>query len=127
MGRYFFHDMFAVRSSDYVRDVDLYLVNDSAAWSLLTPGEKLAPELAARVIKDSHYEETGADGLVTYYSTDNSQALTDAADPVRHVIRKVTYDTSLASEAVTQVVWKSLIVLVIALPLVFLLASYLLQ
>lgn len=127
MGPYFFHDMFAVKSSDYVRDVDLYLVNDTAAWSLLTPGQKLAPALAARVVKDGRYEETNADGLVTEYSTDSSQALTDAADPVRHIIRRVTYDTSLAREAVVNVIEKSLLVLVITLPLVFLLVSYLLQ
>src|SRR5262249_27717443 len=99
----------------------------SAAWSLLTPSEKLAPELTARVIKDGRYEETGSDGLMTSYSSDDSQAMTDAADPVRHIIRRVTYDTSLAKEAVRNVVKNSLYVLVIALPLVFLLASYLLQ
>lgn len=128
MSQYFFHDMFAVKSSEYVKEVDLYLVNDTGAWSLLNPGKKLAPALATQVVEDGKYEETGPDDrLVTYYSTDDSQALTDTADPLRHVIRKVTYDVSLAREAVINVVKNSLYVLVIALPLVFLLASYLLQ
>ncbi len=52
-----------------------------------------------------------------------------ADDPFTHksVIRQVTYDDGLAREAVLQVVASSLVVLVLALPLVFWIASRLLQ
>jgi class 3 adenylate cyclase len=128
MSRYFFQDMFSLANSEYAKDVDLYLVNDAAAWSLLHAGTRLAPATAARVVKDGRYEERGPDGrLITFYSTDSSQAMTDAADPVRHVIRRVTYDVSLAREAVIAVVRNSLYVLAIALPVIFWIAAYLLQ
>jgi class 3 adenylate cyclase len=130
MSKYFFHDMFndAVQNSKYAKAVDLYLVNDSGVWSLLRPGldTKLDPKLAALIVKDGRYILW--DGpLKTIYSTDDSQRMTDVADPVRHVIRKVTYDTSLARDAVRTVVLNSVYVMAVALPLVFLLASRLLQ
>jgi len=130
MSKYFFQDLFkdAINVSENAKAVDLYLVNDSGAWSLINFGvdTKLDPKLAARVVKDGRYVLW--DGpLETIYSTDDSQKVTDAADPVRHVIRKVTYDTSLARVAVRTVILNSLIALAIALPLVFLLASRLLQ
>jgi class 3 adenylate cyclase len=128
MSRYFFQDMFSLANSEYARDVDLYLVNDAAAWSLLHAGTRLAPATAARVVTDGRYQERGPDGrLITFYSTDDSQAMTDAADPVRHVIRRVTYDVSLAREAVINVVKNSLYVLAVALPVIFWIAAYLLQ
>src|SRR6202008_1520241 len=50
-------------------------------------------------------------------------------DPVstKVIIRKITYDTGLAREAVIQVVTSALIVLTLALPIVFWIASRLLQ
>jgi class 3 adenylate cyclase len=131
MSAYFFKDMFsdAVANNEYVRDLDLYLVNDAGAWSLLDAGTKLAPAIADRVVKEGRYQVTGADGLVTLYSTDSSVEDTGKDNPVvkRLVIRKITYDVGLAREAVVSVFLGSLIVLALALPLVFWLASRLLQ
>src|SRR6185437_3474794 len=47
MADYFFKDLFAdvVKNNDYVHDIDLYFVNDDAAWSLLNPGQRLDPIL----------------------------------------------------------------------------------
>jgi class 3 adenylate cyclase len=132
MRRYFFKDMFsdAVANNEYVRDVDLYLVNDAGAWSLLHTGTKLDPAIAARVVEAGRYTVTDPDGrLVTVYSTDTSESQEAKNDPVvpRLVIRKITYDVSLAREAVINVLTGSSIVLLVALPLVFWLASSLLQ
>jgi class 3 adenylate cyclase len=128
MSKYFFHDLFNDAIHDNAKVVDLYLVNDDGVWSLLNPGleTKLDPKLAARVVEAGRYVLWNRP-LETIYSTDDSQKVTDAADPVRHVIRKVTYDTSLARDAVMKVVLTSLGVLAVTLPLVFLLASRLLQ
>jgi len=125
MGKFFFKDMFtdAVASSAYVEDVDLYLVNDAGAWSLLHQGQKLAPEIVQRIGKDGRYELPSADGrLVTLYSVDDSERYTEQQDAARRVIRKITYDVSPAREAVESVVVGSLVVLALALPLAFWLA-----
>ena len=131
MSAWFFKDMFsdAVANNEYVRDLDLYLVNDAGAWSLLHAGTKLPPEIVERVLATGRYQVTGADALVTLYSTDNSVADAAKDDPVvkRVVIRKITYDVGLAREAVVSVFVGSLIVLALALPLVFWLAARLLQ
>jgi HAMP domain-containing protein len=132
MSRYFFKDLFldAVTSNEYVKDVDLYLVNDAAAWSLLHAGTQLDPAIVSRVAADGRYRVKGADGkLITIYSVDNSNATVDRQTELvkRLVIRKITYDASLARDAAINVLIGSLAVLVLALPLVFWLASYLLQ
>jgi class 3 adenylate cyclase len=120
----------ALRHNEYVKGIDVYLVNESAAWSLLDSGKKLAPEIVARVIKNGEYETTSPDGrLVTTYHHDASQDGTAKDDPIvkRLVINEITYDVSLARQAVISVLEYSLIVMLIALPLIFWLSSYLLQ
>jgi class 3 adenylate cyclase len=131
MSNYFFKAIFAdAASSEYVKDVDLYLLNDVAAWSLIHPGARLDPAAVENVAKLGRYEVTDATGrLVTIYSVDNSSSAASTLSPLvkRLVIRRITYDVSLAGQAVTNVVIGSLVVLVLALPLVFWLASYLLR
>lgn len=132
MSRFFFEDIFsdAVRSNPYVKDVDIYLINAAGTWSLLHVGQKLAPEIAERVIQDGRYEVDDADGRrVTIYSRYTPQAVENKNDPVSNkvVIRKITYDTGLAREAVLQVFISSMIVVALMLPIVFWIASRLLQ
>ena len=72
----------------------------------------------------------GGDGrYLTIYSGEQTAAATDPGHPVssKLVIRKITYDTGLAREAVIQVFLSSMIVLALLLPLVFWIASRLLQ
>jgi class 3 adenylate cyclase len=131
MSKYFFNDLFseAITSNEYVKDVDLYVVNAAAAWSVLHTGTKLVPEIADRVAKTGGYEVADAGGrLVTVYSPDSDE-VAGKNDTVnkRQVIRKITYDVSLAREAVVNVLTSSLLVLTLTLPLVFWLASHLLQ
>lgn len=130
MSKFFFEDMFsdAVANNEYVRDIDIYLVTPSATWSLLNEGEKLSPELADKVMKDGRQEISSADGhQVTIYSPHASSD--GRAGPVANklVIRQVTYDVSLAREAVAQVFLSSLGMLVLLLPIVYLIAARLLQ
>jgi len=124
-------DLFSdtLRHNEYVKGIDVYLVNESGAWSLLDPGMKLDPAIVERVIKTGEYEATSADGLVTIYHHDASQDDAAKDDPIvrRLVINKITYDVSLARQAVISVLKYSLIVMLIALPLIFWLASYFLQ
>ncbi len=131
MADYFFDDLFAdaVTNNDYVHDVDLYLVNDDAAWSLLKPGTRLDPAIAAAVAREGEVEAMGPQGhLLTVYSADRSDTATaDAGLVKRLVIRKVTYDVSLARQAVKSVLLVSLVVLLLAMPLIFWLSSALLQ
>jgi class 3 adenylate cyclase len=131
MADYFFKEMFAdaVTASDYVHEVDLYFVNDDAAWSLLNPGQKLDPVIAANVAREGEVQTMGPHGhLLTLYSADRSNAATaDATLVKRLVIRKVTYDISLAEEAVKNVLLTSLVVLLLAMPLIYWLSSALLQ
>jgi len=132
MSRYFFKDLFldAITSNEYVKDVDLYLVNDTAAWSLLHAGTRLAPDIVERAASAGRYRVNDPAGkLVTIYSIDSSNATAERQSPLvkRLVIRRITYDASLAREAAINVLIGSLAVLVLALPLVFWLASYLLQ
>ena len=120
MSKYFFKDMLAdaVANNEYVKDADLYLVNDAGAWSLLHAGTRLAPGIVDRVVKTGRYQATSPDGrLVTVYSPDSSEEEAGKNDPVvkRLVIRKITYDVSLAREAVVNVFLSSLIVLALAL------------
>jgi class 3 adenylate cyclase len=132
MSTFFFEDIFAdaVKSNPYVKDVDIFLINAAGTWSLLHVGEKLAPEIAERVVRDGRYDVSDADGRrVTTYSRYTSDVTENKNDPVSNkvVIRKITYDTGLAREAVIHVFISSMIVLALMLPLVFWIASHLLQ
>ncbi len=129
MSDFFFHDFFAdaIDSNPYVRDVDIYVVNISAAWSLLHVGEKLDPAIAAAVMREGRYEVQGSTGnLLTVYSRDSKGASRDAASSMV-AIRKVTYDIGLARQAVRHVFLSSLAVLALMLPVVYWLAARLLQ
>jgi class 3 adenylate cyclase len=130
MSKFFFEDMFsdAVANNEYVRDVDIYLVTPLASWSLLNEGKKLSPELSEKVMKEGRQEIGSADGhQVTIYSPHTSSD--GRAGPVANklVIRQVTYDVSLAREAVYQVFLSSLAMLVLLMPIVYLIAVRLLQ
>jgi class 3 adenylate cyclase len=131
MNQFFFKDLFtdAIASNEYVKDVDIYVVNTAAAWSLLHVGTKLAPEIAERVAKTGRYEVTDAGKrLVTVYSVDTSDvAIKDDTVAKRQVIRKITYDVSLARKAVFDVFIDAGMVLLLTLPLVFWAASHLVQ
>ncbi|TAJ92809.1 MAG: adenylate/guanylate cyclase domain-containing protein [Reyranella sp.] len=129
MGQYFFEDYFpdAVQSNAYVTDVDIYLINSSGTWSLIRTGEKLAPLLAAEVLKEGRLQVPDPAGRhVTIYSRYNRADVIKDESPLT-VIRKVTYDLSLAREAVMHVFVSSMAVLALMLPLVYWLASRLLQ
>jgi class 3 adenylate cyclase len=130
MGKFFFEDYFsdAVSSNPYVKDVDIFLINAAGTWSLIRVGTKLDPELSERVAKLGRVETT--DGrYVTIYKGTETAAATDKTHPMsaKLVIQKITYDTGLAREAVLQVFISSMIVLAVMLPLVFWIASRLLQ
>jgi class 3 adenylate cyclase len=132
MSKYFFEDFFsdAVRSNPYVKDVDIYLINAAAAWSLIHVGQKLDPALAERVAREGRVEVLSDGGrLVTIYRGEATAAATDKTHPMssKLVIQKMTYDTGLARQAVIQVFISSMIVLAVMLPLVFWIASRLLQ
>jgi class 3 adenylate cyclase len=132
MSKFFFEDLFsdAVRSNPYVKDVDIYVVNAAAAWSLLHVGKKLDPALAERVMKSQREEVVDQEGrYVTIYSGEATAAATDPSHPVspKFVIRQITYDTGLARQAVIQVFLSSMLVLALMLPVVFWIASRLLQ
>ena len=129
---FFFRDLFsdAVRSNPYVKDVDLYLVTPAGTWSLLNVGKKLDPALAGRVQKDRREEVVAGDGrIVTLYSGEETRAAKDPGHPVssKLVIRQISYDTGLAREAVLHVLLSSMLVLAVLLPMVFWIASRLLQ
>jgi len=132
MSQYFFEDFFsdAVRSNPYVKDVDIYLINAAAAWSLIRPNQKLDPALAEQVAKQGRVEVPSDGGrLVTIYRGEATAAATDKSHPMssKFVIQKMTYDTGLARQAVVQVFISSMILLAVMLPLVFWIASRLLQ
>lgn len=131
LSKYFFEDMFgdAMRSNAYVKDVDIYLNNTSGSWSLIHAGSKLAQEISELVERQGRHKVMAADGrMLTAYSRYKAEDLRDN-DPVatKVVIRKITYDTGLARQAVIHVVTSALVVLALALPIVFWIASRLLQ
>ena len=133
MGKYFFQDIFtdAVRSNEYVKDVDIYLVTPSGTWSLLHVGKKLDPALVERIDRIGRDEVMDADGRHRHDLQPRRRPAGGSAkdDPVSHklVIRQITYDTGLAREAVIKVFMSSMIVLALMLPIVFWIASRLLQ
>jgi class 3 adenylate cyclase/HAMP domain-containing protein len=132
MSKFFFEDLFsdAVRSNPYVKDVDIFLINAAGTWSLLNVGKKLDPALAERIVKNRREEFVDKDGrYVTIYSGEDTSAATDSSYPVspKFVIREITYDNGLARQAVIQVFVASMVVLALLLPVVFWIASRLLQ
>src|SRR3990167_4650882 len=132
MGKYFFQDLFtdAIRSNEYVKDVDIYLITPAGAWSLLHVGKKLAPDLVEHVAEAGRDEVADADGRhVTIYSRYASAGGPVKDDPISHklVIWQITYDTGLARAAGIKVFIASLVVLALMLPVVFWIASRLLQ
>ncbi len=132
MSKFFFEDLFsdAVRSNPYVKDLDIYLINAAGTWSLLHVGKKLDPALSERVMKSRREEVVDQEGrYVTIYSGEATAAASDPSHPVspKFVIRQITYDTGLARQAVIQVFLSSMLVLAVMLPIVFWIASRLLQ
>ena len=131
MSKFFFQDFFtdAIDSNPYVRDVDIFVVNISAAWSLLHIGEKLPPTLVEAIMKSGRVENRASDGrLLTIYSRNTVEGSTSTTGTGSLVaIRKVTYDLGLAREAVLHVFVSSMAVLAVMLPFVYWLASRLLQ
>ena len=132
MSDFFFQDLFndAVHSNPYVKALDIYLVTPAGTWSLLHVGKKLASNLVERIVKGRREEVAGKDrGYVTVYSGEETRAATDPHHPMssKFVIREITYDTGLAREAVLRVFVSSMLVLAVMLPLVFWIASRLLQ
>lgn len=132
MGAYFFQDLFAdaLHSNPYLKEVDVFLVTPAGAWSLLHIGQKLDPALVERLMEVRREEVPAGGGrYLTVYSGEETAAGTQAGHPVssKFVIRKITYDTGLARQAVLQVLLSSIVVLAIMLPLVFWIASRLLQ
>ena len=86
--------------------------------------------IVARLVKVGEYQTKSPDGrLVTTYQHDASQDEDAKDDPIvkRLVINEITYDVTLARQAVISVLEYSLIVMLLALPLIFWLASYFLQ
>lgn len=129
MSQYFFEDYFsdAVKSNAYVTDVDMYLINASGTWSLIRPGEKLAPALAAEILREGRVQVPDASGhRVTTYSRYNRTDTIKDERPMM-IVRKVTYDLALARQAVVHVFVSSMVMLAVTLPLIYWLASRLLQ
>jgi class 3 adenylate cyclase/HAMP domain-containing protein len=130
MSKFFFEDFFTdpVRSHPYLKNVDIYLINAAGTWSLIHPGKKLDPALAERIARVQR-EEVGDGRYVTIYSSAPTAAATDPGHPVtaKLVVREITYDTGLARQAVLQVFVSSMVVLALLLPVVFWIASRLLQ
>ena len=132
MARYFFDELLTdpVRSNPSVKELDIYLINQAGTWSLIHPGQKLDPALAERIIRNHREEISSGDGrYLTVYSAEPTASANQPDHPVtaKHVIRKITYDVGLAREAVIQVLLSSLIVLALLMPVVFWIASRLLQ
>ncbi|HEX9330004.1 MAG TPA: adenylate/guanylate cyclase domain-containing protein, partial [Reyranella sp.] len=132
MARYFFDELLTdpIRSNPSVKELDIYLINQAGTWSLIHPGQKLDPALAERIIKNHREEISSGDGrYLTIYSGELTASATQPDHPVtaKHVIRKITYDVGLAREAVIQVFISSMIVLALLMPVVFWIASRLLQ
>lgn len=132
MARYFFDELLTdpVRSNPSVKELNIYLINQAGTWSLIHPGQKLDTALAERIIKNHREEIVSDDGrYLTVYSGEQTAAANQPDHPVtaKHVIRKITYDIGLAREAVIQVFISSMIVLALLMPLVFWIASRLLQ
>ena len=131
MSKFFFEDLFsdAERSNPYVKNIDLYLINSSGTWSLLHVGRKLDPALCRTRAQERPRGASGTADYVTVYSGQKAAAATDPGHPVstKFVIRKITYDTGLAQQAVLQVFLSSMLVLALMLPVVFWIASRLLQ
>ncbi|MBS0219281.1 MAG: adenylate/guanylate cyclase domain-containing protein [Proteobacteria bacterium] len=132
MSKFFFEDFFtdAIRSNVYVKQVDIYLANDAGFWSLIHVGQRLAREIVEKTERQGRYESLAPDGrTLTVYSRYLSAGPTIKDDPVANklIIRRITYDTGLALDAVFRVVTGSLVVLALTLPIVFWAASRLLQ
>ena len=132
MARYFFEELFAdaMDSNPYVRDVDVYLVSSTGAWSLIHVGEQLDPAVAEKVLDAGHYPPSEASTrLATQYSVFKAAGPDGKGDGpgAMVMIRKVVFDLGLARQAVVHVVVSSMVALALMLPLIHWLAVRLLQ
>ncbi|TAJ84252.1 adenylate/guanylate cyclase domain-containing protein [Reyranella sp.] len=132
MGKYFFEEFFAdaMDSNPYVRDVDVYLVSSTGAWSLIHVGEQLAPAIVEKVLDAGRYRPSEVqDRLTTRYSVFKAAGADGKGDGpgAMVMIRKVVFDLGLARQAVVHVFVSSLVVLALMLPLIYWLAARLLQ
>lgn len=132
LSRFFFEDFFAdaVQSNAYVKQVDMFLINDSGYWSLIHAGSQLDAEIARKVDARGRHKTMAADGrTLTVYRKYRPAGPPMKDDPVapKLVISQITYDTGLARDAVRHVVTGAALVLALALPFVFWIASCLLQ
>jgi len=132
MARYFFEELFAdaMDSNPYVRDVNVYLVNSTGAWSLIHAGEQLDPAIVERVLDAGHYRPSETpDRMTTRYSVFKAVGPDGKGDGpgAMVMIRKVVFDLGLARQAVVHVFVSSMVVLALMLPLIYWLAARLLQ
>lgn len=132
MGRYFFEELFAdaMDSNPYVRDVNVYLVSSTGAWSLIHVGEKLDPAIVEMVLDAGHYRPSETPNrLTTQYSVFKAVGPDGKGDGpgAMMMIRKVVFDLGLARQAVVHVFVSSIAVLALMLPLIYWLAARLLQ
>jgi class 3 adenylate cyclase len=132
MANYFFDELLTdpVRSHPSIEALDIYLISPSGTWSLIHLREKLDPAIAQRLVRDGREEISSDHGrFLTIYSAEPTTAASKPGHPVtaKYVIRKITYDVALARSAVIQVFLASMLVLAVMLPIVYLIASRLLQ
>lgn len=132
LSKFFFEDFlaYAAKSNPYVKRIDMFLINDSGYWSLLNVGRQLDPAIARAADLDGVHKEVDPAGrLVSVYRKYRAAGPVIENDPVapKLVVSLITYDTGPARDAVLHVVMVAALVLALTLPVVFWIASRLLQ
>ena len=133
MSKFFFEDFFSDRGSLQSLCQGCRHLPDQRRRHLVAAASRQEARSGARRTRGQEPSRAGrrrpTGATSPIYSGEPTAAATDASHPVspKLVIREITYDTGLARQAVLQVFLSSMVVLALLLPLVFWIASRLLQ
>ncbi len=120
---FLFHGFFldAIRTNAKVTDLDLYMYNDLASWSVLKEKKSMDPSIARKLLNVSEVRVEDGDNLIVYsrFKPALKQGIFS-----QEFCTRVTYDMSDFRTIPMKIALFSLITLLIIIPLTFCSASW---
>ena len=125
---FMFHDLFldAIRNNDMIVDLDMFMYNDLAAWSMTREGQSMQVDVLHQLNKKSQIRQYEGDQLTVYNRfTPQVQMLTDYFH--QELASKVTYNISAIRTTTLRTAILSTLAILTIVPFVYWLASRALQ
>jgi signal transduction histidine kinase len=118
-----FHDFFinTIKNNNKVVDIDLFMFNDLAKWSVLNEGKTMDAQVALELSKADEYRIEKNNQLTVY---SRFEPILDEGLFSQRFATKVTYDISELRGLSTRIAFFSIVVLLAVAPIAFLIVSF---